>query len=430
MMEKNNFPEDVPLSAKMVSNSIEKAQRQVENMNFEARKNVLEYDDVMNQQRLAIYKERDAIIGGDDLQERIDEIITDTIWYGIDEFCPEKTPSAEWAWASIDLWYEDITDGDEWFKDFSDTDDIEFEELVNLIKQRLVKLYEEKVKLLGDAKDKIERIVLINMLDTHWKNHLLEMDYVKSAAWMRSMGQRDPLTEYKNEAYSIFERLTENMYDGFLKIILHMQIENTNIEMTEEEKREEDNTQSVKAISKKDIVEAVYRKNEAPQNYANNIKQAQNEKIEDNRNEMEKALEAEFVPPNDDEIDLWTAKNITEVKEYFDDTAVEDIFDKAFKGRDKDNDYKPEHLRTEGQFTTLSTTNLDGFSRIDNTESQFIPSELNVEHIISESKSSALPKKHVHNSDTTSSKTGKRKIGRNDPCPCGSGKKYKRCCGR
>ena len=162
MMEKTDMPEDMPIQAGMVSKAIEGAQRQVESMHFAARKNVLEYDDVMNLQRVAIYSERNAILDGKDMDERI--------------------PYLEDVFAS-------------------------------------------KSEQLGEPVMKmLEGQVMLRMIDTRWMAHLQEMDYLKAGIGLRAFGQRDPLVEYKNEAYNAFQNLTAGMYEDYLRTLLRLQV--------------------------------------------------------------------------------------------------------------------------------------------------------------------------------------------------------------
>ncbi|WP_139652729.1 preprotein translocase subunit SecA [Raoultibacter phocaeensis] len=224
MMEKTDMPEDTPIQAGMVSKAIEGAQRQVESMHFAARKNVLEYDDVMNLQRVAIYEERNAILDGKDLTDRIPEIIRDAAESVVAENCPEKVPSDDWDAKAIELWVANMcgrTDFDVAALDHDDDPDAVLEGIVDFLQA----VYDEKTEMLGsEAMKNLEAQVMLRIIDTKWMAHLQEMDYLKAGIGLRAFGQRDPLVEYKNEAYSAFESLTVSMYEDFLRTLLRLQI--------------------------------------------------------------------------------------------------------------------------------------------------------------------------------------------------------------
>ncbi len=224
MMEKTDMPEDMPIQAGMVSKAIESAQRQVESMHFAARKNVLEYDDVMNLQRGAIYEERNAILDGKDLANRIPSIVSEAVDAVVSEDCPEKCPSDDWDIKALDTWVANMTGRTDYA-----TADVDHEDdpalLAEAVSEYLTGVYDEKTALLGaDAMGKLEAQVMLRIIDTRWMAHLQEMDYLKAGIGLRAFGQRDPLVEYKNEAYSAFQNLTSSMYEDFMRTLLRLQI--------------------------------------------------------------------------------------------------------------------------------------------------------------------------------------------------------------
>ncbi len=224
MMEKTDMPDDMPIQAGMVSKAIESAQRQVESMHFAARKNVLEYDDVMNLQRAAIYGERNAILDGKDMSERIPEIIEEATEAVIAENCPDKSPSDDWDAKAIETWAANMTGRDD-FKvaDIDHEDDPQ--ELAEALESNLESVYDEKTELLGEPVMKsLEAQVMLRIIDTRWMAHLQEMDYLKAGIGLRAFGQRDPLVEYKNEAYNAFQSLTASMYEDYLRTLLRLQV--------------------------------------------------------------------------------------------------------------------------------------------------------------------------------------------------------------
>ena len=219
------MPDDMPIQAGMVSKAIEGAQRQVETMHFAARKNVLEYDDVMNLQREAIYSERNAILDGKDLDERISSIIDDAVEAVVEQNCPVKTVSDEWDVKAVDVWAAEMTGRDEFDAEAVVDRDDDPAVLADELEAYLQSVYDEKGKVLGEAAMKaLERQVMLRIIDTRWMAHLSEMDYLKTGIGLRAFGQRDPLVEYKNEAYRAFQNLTSSMYSDYLRTILRLQI--------------------------------------------------------------------------------------------------------------------------------------------------------------------------------------------------------------
>ncbi len=224
MMLKTNMPDDQPIQAGMVSKSIESAQRQVESMHFAARKSVLEYDDVMNLQRQAIYEERNAILDGKDMAARIPEIVADSVAAMLAEATEGADSSEDWDLKAIDLWVMKMTGRPGFSAEEVGFDD-DPEVLQEAIEAYLNGIYEEKAARLGDeVMRNLAAQVMLRIIDTRWMAHLQEMDYLKTGIGLRAFGQRDPLVEYKNEAFSAFERLTASMYDDYLNTILRLEI--------------------------------------------------------------------------------------------------------------------------------------------------------------------------------------------------------------
>ena len=224
MMEKTGATDDMPIQAGMVTKAIESAQRQVEAMHFAARKNVLEYDDVMNLQRNAIYKERNAILDGKDLSSRIEEIVDDEVDAVIDENCPAKLPSDDWDMKAVDMWAANMT-GEASFKAEEVDHEDDPEALEDALEEYLMGTYRSKEETLGaDAMRQLESQVMLRIMDVRWMNHLQAMDYLKTGIGLRAFGQRDPLVEYKEEAHRAFSELTTSMYEDFLRTLLRLRI--------------------------------------------------------------------------------------------------------------------------------------------------------------------------------------------------------------
>ena len=224
MMQRTQIPDDMPIQAGLVSRAIEGAQHQVETMNFSARKHLLEYDDVMNKQREVIYAERNAILDGKDIHERVRNMIAETVSGGVLTFCPERVFSEEWDWDGLRAWY--TTDVTGMSFDRSDFDGVDNpHEVAQELADRASAGYDAKEAEVGEENLRgLERFVMLSVIDSLWMEHLSEMDYLKEGIGLRAMGQRDPLVEYKGEAFEMFEGLVANINESFLRTIMHLQL--------------------------------------------------------------------------------------------------------------------------------------------------------------------------------------------------------------
>ncbi|MBA4370943.1 MAG: preprotein translocase subunit SecA, partial [Coriobacteriaceae bacterium] len=224
LMAGASIPDDLPIEAGMVSKAIESAQRQVEAMNFAARKHVLEYDDVMNKQRQVIYGERNAILDGKDIHDRVEEMVRDTLAAGVLEFCPERTYAEEWDWDGLKAWVEGLLNLAGIVE--SVREGVENpHELVELLADKALLAYAEKETELGPENlRELERQVMLRVIDARWMDHLLEMDYLREGIGLRAVGQRDPLVEYKQEAYEMFGSLVGVINEDFLRTIMHVEL--------------------------------------------------------------------------------------------------------------------------------------------------------------------------------------------------------------
>jgi preprotein translocase subunit SecA len=222
LMERTEMAEDVPIDSGMVSKAIESAQRQVESMHFDSRKHVLEYDDVMNRQREAIYAERNAILDGKDIHQRALDIMQDTVEKAMAQFC--GTVSDDWDWEGLQKWLEELT-GIEGFNVRTLEHEDDAEQLAEKLFSYLENILAEKEESVGeDNLRKLEAQVMLRIMDSRWMDHLQEMDYLKAGIGLRSFGQRDPLTEYKTEAHAAFGELRDSMFEDYLRTILRIKI--------------------------------------------------------------------------------------------------------------------------------------------------------------------------------------------------------------
>ena len=197
-----NIPEDEPITHKMVTNAIEGAQRKVEGHNFDIRKHLLDYDDVMNQQRNAIYKLRRQILEGKDLERSILDMLGDVVSSILDRFLPAGSKPADWNTEGLNNALMQQFGFKIEVSSFPKAELAEAE-----ISTRVKKIYEAQKKSMGQFFEQISKMIMLTAIDQRWKEHLYTIDKVKEGINLRAYGQKDPLIEYKKEAFKAFEEL-------------------------------------------------------------------------------------------------------------------------------------------------------------------------------------------------------------------------------
>jgi preprotein translocase subunit SecA len=222
-MERLKWPDDEPITAKMVTRAVESAQRQIEELNFERRKNILKYDDVMNTQRQVIYEEREKILHGADFKDDALDMVEDVVRRTVQRVAPSDVFTEDWDLDAV------LTGIAEVYPTRMGKADLE--QVVNAadLEERAVEealeLYEEKERAIGsEVMRELERMVLLNITDTKWREHLYEMDYLQEGIHLRAYAQKDPLTEYRREAFDMFEELTESIRDDFVRYIYRVEL--------------------------------------------------------------------------------------------------------------------------------------------------------------------------------------------------------------
>ena len=221
MMVSAEMDDDMPIQHKIISKAVEGAQHKVESINFAMRKSVLEYDDVMNKQRQVIYAERNKILDGKDLSEHVDEVINDTVRRCVAEFCPVDSRKGERDMEGLHKWLVELT-GNLSAPEFEEQD---YEQLCSAVLEYVQKVYNEKAERLGDELMRnLNTQVMLRVIDTRWMNYLQEMDYLKQGIGLRGFGQRDPLVEYKTEAFAAFRILVDTMYEDYLRTVLRVEL--------------------------------------------------------------------------------------------------------------------------------------------------------------------------------------------------------------
>jgi preprotein translocase subunit SecA len=216
------LPEDVPIESNMVSKAIERAQTTVEQKNAEARKNILKYDEVMNEQRKVIYYKRDQILNGSNLREEVCEQIEQVSSREVLKHCASEHPE-EWEVDSLITSIESfwpLTLGKEEISKAETT--LELTDL--LIDDASNWLGERESELGLETFREVERQVMLRIIDQRWREHLYEMDHLREGIHLRAMGQRDPATEWQREGFELFGHLTELIGEDFLRYVMRIQV--------------------------------------------------------------------------------------------------------------------------------------------------------------------------------------------------------------
>ena len=343
LMLRLGMEEDVPIESKLITKRIAKAQEAVEAQNFASRKHLLEYDDVMNKQRQAVYSMRRALLEGKDQKERVVEIVDGIVGTFIDRRCPERTHPSQFDLTGLQ---SDVLSAVGVKVDPEDLAGMRGPEIEEHVKALLMKRYQEKEDLIGPENMRhAERIVMLNVIDNQWKDHLLSMDHLKEGIGLRGYGQKDPLIEYKKESFTMFQDMMDRIEDETIRYLFFLQV--TTSEPT--------GSNGVPGDGGGYVVGAGPARPVLPFS-------PDGEEEEEEEEQPEEAL----VTANEDR---RAAQN-----------AVADFTRNIQRKKDKE--------MAELQFAGGSGTTTE--------------------------KKQAISQK---------------KAGRNDPCPCGSGKKYKKCCG-
>jgi preprotein translocase subunit SecA len=331
LMLRLGMEEDVPIESKMISKRIAASQKAVEAQNFAARKHLLEYDDVMNKQRQAVYGMRRHLLEGQDQRERVHEIIEGIVATFIDMRCPERTHPSTFDLPALQ---SDVLSS---FGLKIDTDQLQGmarQEIETHIYDLLIARYKEKEDLIGPENMRdAERIVMLNVIDNQWKDHLLSMDHLKEGIGLRGYGQKDPLIEYKKESFQMFQDMMDRIEDETIRYLFFLQVTTGG----------------------------------GPTGQAQPV--------------------LPFSPDGDDE----------------DEEEEEDTEAEALNGSNG------EHRRAAQTVVEDFTRNIQRKKDKEMAELQFVGGS-----------GTATDKKQA---------VSAKKAGRNDPCPCGSGKKYKKCHG-
>ncbi|NIA11276.1 MAG: preprotein translocase subunit SecA, partial [Nitrospiraceae bacterium] len=221
IMDRLGMEEGVPIESKMVSKSIARAQKQVETRNFDMRKQLLEYDDVMNKQREAVYRLRRQILDGTEDRNYILRVVNEIVEQLMEQSCPETADPGDWDQATLSKEYaryfglDLATFGIDW-------DTINLLQLEDLLKKRAEEHYLSRVTSFGEEDfSRLEKFIMLDTVDRQWKDHLLALDHLREGIGLRAYGQRDPLVEYKRESYELFESMWERIEDQVVTFLFH-----------------------------------------------------------------------------------------------------------------------------------------------------------------------------------------------------------------
>ncbi|HET9311101.1 MAG TPA: preprotein translocase subunit SecA [Actinomycetota bacterium] len=222
IMQRLKWPDDEPIEAKMVSKAVENAQKQIEELNYERRKNVLKYDEVMNGQREAIYGERRKILEGQDLREEVLGFVEEIVTGVVESQCPPDVFPEEWDLdglftALLEIYPVQVS------RDQA-AEALGTDELVALFVDDALARYDDREgAVTPEVMRELERVVLLNLTDTKWREHLYEMDYLQEGIHLRALAQQDPITAYRREAYDMFQALTASIQADFVRYIYRVE---------------------------------------------------------------------------------------------------------------------------------------------------------------------------------------------------------------
>lgn len=218
----NDFPEDEPIEARILTKSIERAQKKVESNNFNTRKHVLEYDNVMNIQRNIIYKERRSVLEGDDMKENIMSMLESVVGGAVSSFCTDENPE-KWEMEGL-MTYLNSTYLPKGSLVINKISDYNTESLKDYILSRSKEIYDAKEEEFGaDILREAERVLLLRVVDSKWMNHIDAMDQLRQGIGLRSYGQANPVQAYEKEGFDMFEEMNQAIQEEVLKLLFNIQ---------------------------------------------------------------------------------------------------------------------------------------------------------------------------------------------------------------
>ena len=273
IMDKLKMPEGEPIEHGMISKAIENAQRKVEAHNFEIRKHLIDYDDVMNKQREVIYTQRKEVLAGENIDATVASILDDTVDDMVATFCPEKTPAGEWNWEGL---FVDFGGQFNFAADLpaAETPGLTPAGLGENLRAQVQRQLEARTAEFGEGlMEHLMKVLLLQTIDEQWKDHLLSIDHLKEGIGMRAYGQRNPKEEYKREAYALFMQMMGRIRQEVVGKLFRVQLarEEEVAQIEEEERRERNALTSsaappaaVNAPARRDAAAAIGRNDPCP----------------------------------------------------------------------------------------------------------------------------------------------------------------------
>jgi preprotein translocase subunit SecA len=228
MMDFLKIEEDMPIEAKLLSNTIESAQQKVEGRNFATRKNVLQFDDVMNKQREIIYSQRQKVLNGEDIKDIILKMVDDTVQKAVALYLPEETAHDNWDFAGLRahfLGWLTLPQDFEEYKDIQKLGEAEPAQIAKMLTDRAHLIYEKREEMFTSRiMRELERVVLLKNVDLRWMDHIDNMEELKRGIYLRSYAQKDPVVEYRIEGFEMFDAMIESIREDTVRALFLVQI--------------------------------------------------------------------------------------------------------------------------------------------------------------------------------------------------------------
>ena len=227
MMRTLNVEEDMPIESKMLTKIIESSQKKVEGRNFSIRKNVLNYDDVMNTQREIIYKQRSQVLDGEDLHSSILKMMDELIENTVNLYLPEEDVKEHWNIVGLKDYFLGwlISDEDLSFED-NELDDITRDDIISALNDKAKEIYSAKEKEYGEEIIReLERLILLKVVDTKWMAHIDDMDELKKGIGLRAFGQKNPVVEYRYEGFEMFDAMVDSIREDTVRMLLTVKLQ-------------------------------------------------------------------------------------------------------------------------------------------------------------------------------------------------------------
>jgi len=220
----SSWPDDEPIESPLLTKALERAQKRVEGWHFSIRKQLLEYDDVMNIQREVIYRERRKILEGVDMRANITEFMKNIVDRYVESHCPKGVPEEDWDIKGLYVGLSYIFPLPLYLEE-KDLQGKKKEELKSLLYETMLKAYEQRESLVGEeTMRQVERLIMLRVIDTQWMEHLNAMEYLKEGIGLRAYAQTDPLVAYKTEAFAMFQEMMQRIEEATVKYLFLVQI--------------------------------------------------------------------------------------------------------------------------------------------------------------------------------------------------------------